>query len=373
LAPLVGGTANDSKTGAGGIVACGGGRREARPAGEAASEDVRRVVGAAERAAMLVKQILSFSRQGQAQVRAIDLGTVVREALSMLRATLPTTVALRSRITDGVVVMADTTEMHQIVMNLCTNAWKAIRDQAGGSIEVVVECVALDAAAAAGHHGLTPGDHARLSVTDDGVGMPPEVLERIFEPFFTTRADRDGTGLGLAMVHGIVTKAGGAIEVTSRVGHGSTFVIHLPAQAVPAAVAEAARRPQAGSERILIVDDEPELTDVFKRRLERLGYRVQVWNRPDEALAAVTAAPDAFDLVITDLTMQSLPGDLLAVELRALRADLPIILCTGARERIAEDWPAQIGHAAVVSKPVSLSELTSVMKELLVAARRRVV
>ena len=195
--------------------------------------------------------------------------------------------------------------------------------------------------------------------------MSPEVLERIFDPFFTTRQEGEGTGLGLAVVHGIVTRSNGAIAVTSEVGRGTTFSVHLPlvvGEASEPTVSEG--EPLPGTERLLYVDDEPDLTDTMQRKLSRLGYRVSTLNSSPGAFSAVRDAPDSFDLVITDLTMPVLRGDQLARLLRGIRADLPIVIFTGSQENVQTDWVAQLGHATLIAKPVSLPDLTRVIRRL---------
>jgi PAS domain S-box-containing protein len=328
-------------------------------------KDVLGIQAAVQRASALVRQILAFSRKTPHEVKQIELSAVVAEALDMLRATLPATTTLRVRVGNATPVLADPTEMHQVVVNLCTNAWKALPD-GGGRVEVSLDTVTLDEAACARLHGLTPGPHARLTVTDEGAGMPPAVLERIFDPFFTTRADGGGTGLGLAVVHGIVTRSNGAIAVTSEVGRGSTFSIFLPlATRAPSERAPAEDAALPGTERVLYVDDERELTETMQRKLGRLGYRVSTLNSGPGAYGVLRAAPEAYDLVITDLTMPDLRGDQLARLVRDLRSDLPIVIFTGSQQDIDTEWVARLGRAALLAKPVSLPALTHLIRSLL--------
>jgi PAS domain S-box-containing protein len=328
-------------------------------------KDAQGIQAAVQRAAALVRQILAFSRKTAHQVRRIELSTVVNEALEMLRATLPTTTALRVALASPTPVVADPTEMHQIVVNLCTNAWKAMR-AVGGTLEVSLEEVTLDAEACSRLHGLHPGRHVRLTVKDDGSGMPPEVLERIFDPFFTTRPEGEGTGLGLAVVHGIVKRSGGAITVTSAVGRGSTFSIFLPlAEGTSEAPAPGDGVALGGNERLLYVDDERHLTETMQRNLTRLGYRVTTSNSSPLAFGAIRDAPDAYDLVITDLTMPVLRGDQLARLVRGVRADLPIVIFTGSLQDIKTEWVEKLGSAALLAKPVSLPALTRLIRRMI--------
>ncbi len=328
-------------------------------------KDVLGIQAAVQRASALVRQILAFSRKTPHEVKEIELSAVVAEALDMLRATLPATTTLSVHIGGTAPVLADPTEMHQVVVNLCTNAWKALPGGAG-RVDVSLEAVTLDEEACARLHGVMPGRHARLSVTDDGAGMPAAVLERIFDPFFTTRAEGGGTGLGLAVVHGIVTRSNGAIAVTSEVGRGSTFSIVLPfATRAPSERPPAEDSALPGTERVLYVDDERELTETMQRKLGRLGYRVSTLNSGPGAYGVLRAAPEAYDLVITDLTMPDLRGDQLARLVRDLRPDLPIVICTGSQQDIETEWVERLGRAALLPKPVSLPALTRLIRDLL--------
>jgi PAS domain S-box-containing protein len=328
-------------------------------------KDVLGIQAAVQRASALVRQILAFSRQTPHEVKAVELSAVVAEALEMLRATLPATTTLRVRIGAAPRVLADPTEMHQVVVNLCTNAWKALPGGAG-VVQVSLEAVTLDEDACTRLHGLLPGPHARLTVADDGAGMPAAVLERIFDPFFTTRVEGGGTGLGLAVVHGIVTRSKGAIAVTSELGRGSTFSVFLPlAAAAPAERAPAEELALPGTERVLYVDDERELTETMQRKLGRLGYRVSTLNSGPGAYGVLRASPEAYDLVITDLTMPDLRGDQLARLVRELRPDLPIVICTGSQQDIEPAWVERLGRAALLAKPVALPALTRLIRRLL--------
>jgi PAS domain S-box-containing protein len=328
-------------------------------------KDADGIQASVQRASALVRQILAFSRKMPHRAQRIELSAVVSEALEMLRATLPTTTSLRIRLATPAPVVADPTEMHQVVVNLCTNAWKAVRG-VGGTLEISLEDAMLDSASVSRLHGLEPGRYVRLTVKDDGIGMPPEVLERIFDPFFTTRPEGEGTGLGLAVVHGIVKRNGGAITVTSVVGRGSTFAVYLPQAEgeleAPNAVEDTA---VPGTERLLYVDDERDLTETMQRKLSRLGYRVSTSNSSPVAYGTLREAPDAYDLVITDLTMPVLRGDQLARLVRGLRSDLPIVIFTGSQQDVDGGWVERLGRAALLAKPVSLPVLTRLIRRLI--------
>lgn len=343
---------------------------------ELASEDIPRdslpwrnlqhVLTAAARARELVQQIMAFSRQSTPQRQPVDLHLLVREMLSLLRASLPSTIEIRQHIaTDIGTVLAAPTQLHQVLLNLCANAERAMR-ATGGVLDVRLEAVHVDATLAAAHPELTPGPHARLTVRDTGHGMAPEVLERIYEPFFTTKDVGEGTGMGLAVAHGIVASHGGAMTVTSAPGKGTTFAIYLPCSDEPATDATAGDDPvPRGHERILFVDDEAVLVALGQEMLTRLGYAVAAYTSSTEALAAFCAAPHRFDLVITDQTMPKMTGEALTRALREIRPDLPIILCTGFSHTMTEDQAVALGIDAFLMKPLVARELGRVIRRIL--------
>jgi len=266
-------------------------------------------------------------------------------------------------------VMADPTQVHQVLMNLCTNAHHAMREK-GGVLEVRLESPILDADKAAALD-LRSGNYLVISVSDTGCGMNPEVMERIFDPYFTTKEKAVGTGLGLAVVHGIVKGHGGAISVESEPGKGSTFTVYLP-------VIEYAKLPEeaekewhlpTGDERILLIDDEPPLVDIGKQMLERLGYLVVTKTSSTEALKLFRSAPDEFDLVITDQTMPQMTGDELAKELMKLKPGIPIILCTGFSDKISEQEANSMGLRAFLMKPLEMADLAQTIRNILDESR----
>jgi len=250
-------------------------------------------------------------------------------------------------------------------MNLCANAEHAMRDT-GGILEVCWEAVEVDAAFAARYRELEPGPHARLTIRDTGHGMAPAILERIFEPFFTTKEVGEGTGMGLATVHGIVASHGGIIRVESTLGQGTTFEIYFPrldAETTNEPLVETRLAP--GSGRILLVDDEEPLASLGQIALERLGYDVTVRTSSVEALEAFRAAPHSFDLVITDYTMPNMTGAVLARELRGLRPDIPIILCTGFSHAMNAQKAHSLGINAFLMKPLVLRDLAITIQRVL--------
>jgi PAS domain S-box-containing protein len=341
---------------------------EATPAGGANAGPLAQILESAERAKALVRQILAFSRTGEPERRPLALRGVVQEALGLLRASLPATTEIRTRLARGNdTVVGNPTELYQAVLNLCTNAAQALDDQEG-TIEVALEPVDLDLPLAAVGGELRPGAWLRFCVRDDGHGMDEGVQQRIFDPFFTTKRESQGTGLGLAVVYGIITRHGGRMRVESAPGKGSAFEIWLPR--APAAVAcAAAEAPDArdlrGGERILIVDDEPAVGRVLGDALAALGYRVRVETDPRVAQAAFAAAPGDFDLVITDETMPGLTGEALARELQALRPGLPILLCTGFSARLDGADLRALGIRECLLKPLRGRELAAAVRRAL--------
>ena len=323
------------------------------------------VVKAANRAKDLINRILTFSRQSKQQLKPLQLSGVIEEVLSLLRASLPTTIEIRHDIRSDAIAMADPTQIHQVLMNLCSNAGHAMRKK-GGLLEVSLENVEFDSDFINRHPEIEHGPYLQLTVTDTGHGMPPEVLDRIFDPFFSTKKTGEGTGLGLSMVHGIVKSHGGTIYAYSEPGKGSSFKIYLPAveRRLKPKKREQKTLPK-GSERILFVDDEQILVNVGKKLLESLGYEVTAKNSSMEALQLFRSQPDRYDLVITDQTMPNMTGDQLAEALLAMRPELPIIMCTGFSASITEKRAHQIGIRSLLIKPIIMRNLAGIIRKVL--------
>ncbi len=338
-------------------------------AGECAVHlDLSHLLDAGYRARDLIKQILAFSRQQKQETSPLKLSEVVREALKLLRATIPKSVEIRENIgsADGH-VMADSTQMHQIIMNLCTNGYHAMRDS-GGVLGVKLSTTEIhESDKRVSHLHLQAGSYTLLEISDTGEGMTRAVRERIFDPYFTTKANNGGTGMGLAVVHGIVREHQGHISVYSELGRGTTFKVYLPQ--IIGSVIEHVHVQQAqlpmGDERILLVDDEEPVLDLERALLEKLGYQVTSTASPMEALEIFTDRQGAFDLVMTDMTMPKMNGMELAGEILQRRPQMPIIICTGFSELTNEKKAKAIGAREFVMKPLVLRELAPTLRRVL--------
>jgi PAS domain S-box-containing protein len=337
--------------------------------------DIREVIKAGKRAADLVAQILAFSRQAEQDQRPMRLQEVVHEALDLLRGTLPSTIEIREDIDpDCGPMIGDPTRVHQVVINLCTNAFHAMREK-GGVLEVGVQEIGPTSGLDAAPRNLLPHTHVCLTVRDTGCGMDAATLERIFDPYFTTKKVGEGTGLGLATVHGIVAQHHGAIIVDSRPGKGAAFRIFFPLHGAPPLAAQEAAGPPEDSarppllakegERVLLVDDETVIVDVGRTSLERLGYRVTGCAGSIEALEAFRARPDEFDVVVTNQTMPALTGIELAEEILRIRPDIPIILCTGFSEIVDEQKAKARGIREYAMKPIVADDLAKTIRRVL--------
>ena len=323
------------------------------------------VLKAGYRARDLVKQILAFSRQAEHEKKTVQVKLIVNEALKLLRASIPTTIEIRSNLISDAMVLADPTQIHQILMNLCTNAEHAM-NATGGILDVSLNNVDLDADFAARNPGITPGRYLCLTVSDTGHGMSAELIKRLYDPFFTTKGPDEGTGLGLSVVHGIVKSHGGAITVQSEPGKGASFSVFLPIvekQIQPGV--EIRLQVPTGNERILFIDDELSIMDLGRQVLEQLGYQVDACTSSVEALERFKTFPDKYDIVITDMTMPHMTGAKLAEEIMRIRPDMPMILCTGFSQAINEEQALDIGFRAFVMKPISIEQIATVIRDVL--------
>jgi signal transduction histidine kinase/ActR/RegA family two-component response regulator len=337
------------------------------PADSQASQNLEEVLKAANRAKELVKQILTFSRQNDQERKPLKVQSLIKEALKLLRATIPSTIEINSFIDDECgLIEGDPTQIHQVIMNLCTNAFHALQDT-GGKIEVSLKEANLGYDQSMLRAGMDVGRHLELVVKDNGHGMTQQVIERIFEPYFTTKEQGKGTGLGLSVTHGIIKSHGGDITVESQPGKGATFRVLLPV----IDRIEVAKEPietakiEIGHEHILLVDDEEQIINLERRILENLGYRVTSKTNSEEALEEFSDRPDEFDLVITDMTMPKISGVQLAQKLMAINPLVPVILCTGFNETITEEKALAMGIEKFVMKPIVKDELAHTVRTVL--------
>ncbi len=343
------------------------------PDGSPARRNLEQVLKASSRAADLVGRILTFSRKTEVERKPVSLAPIIAEALRLLRSSLPTTVNISQDIdvsTEGGIVLADSTQIHQVLMNLCTNAAHAMREK-GGTLSVKISEVQVDEYLVSRYPDLKPGPFVKLTIGDTGCGMDAQLIERIFDPYFTTKAAGEGSGMGLAVVQGIVKSHGGAISVYSEPGRGSSFNLFFPTiKGKVQQEAVTSLELPTGRERILFVDDERGLADLGEEMLQSLGYVVTAKTNSTEALELFNSQPDAFDLVITDMTMPGLTGKELASKLMETRCDIPVILCTGFSELINEKQAKDSGIRELLMKPYVRSNLAEAVRRALDADMR---
>jgi signal transduction histidine kinase/CheY-like chemotaxis protein len=334
------------------------------PDGSPARESLTEIMTAAQRARKLVEQILTFSRLDHQGRISLKIQSVLKESLALLRATLPATIDVVRHIdADCGPILADPTQIQQVVMNLCTNAFHAMQSH-GGTLTISLEEIQIASEDLPTSHD--PLTYAKLTVADTGYGMSKDILERIFEPYFTTKKVHEGTGMGLAVVHGIIKGYDGDIQVFSEPGNGTTFNVYLPRIYEDTQQdGQAPVKIQKGDEHILLIDDENQIARMLEQMLASLGYRVQAVSDPLEALELFETAPQSFDLVITDMTMPKITGDLLARELLKIRPEIPVILCTGFSKLIDEERALEIGIRKLIMKPVIKSEIAAAIREVL--------
>jgi signal transduction histidine kinase/ActR/RegA family two-component response regulator len=329
--------------------------------------DIQAIYQAGDRAKELINRILAFSRQHEDELSPLMMQPILKETIKLLRSTLPTTIEIRQNIDPNCgAVISDLTQFQQIIMNLSTNASHAM-ETSGGILEISLQEIKLSMDDALIKQGLSPGATACLTISDTGCGMDKATLARIFDPYFTTKEQGKGTGMGLAMVHGIVHSHHGHITVYSEPGKGTSFRIYFPivSTETESKVAAPLASTVGGTERILLVDDEKAIATMLSTMLERLGYHVQPITDSVEALEMFKAQPELYDLVITDQTMPHLTGGELAKELLAIRADIPIILCTGFSASFTEELAKKIGIREYLMKPVIIQELTEKIRAAL--------
>ncbi|MBF0549869.1 MAG: response regulator [Deltaproteobacteria bacterium] len=335
-------------------------------AGQANQEFLEEILKAARRAKDLVAQILILSRQSKQEKTIFEIHLVIKEALKLLRASLPSNILIKQNISaQKSTILGDPSQIHQVLLNLCVNAAHAMEEN-GGTLSIGLSDFILDAESSIRYVDLRPGSYLKLSVSDTGQGIGQNILDRIFEPFFTTKKAGKGTGMGLAIVHGIVKSHGGDISVASEPGRGTVFNILLPL--TEEHVEQVARTDgvmPGGSERILFVDDEPGLVEAGQKLLGRLGYKVTGKTGSVEALETFLEHPENFDLVITDMTMPNMTGKGLGREMMRVRPEIPIILCTGFSEIMNEEKAAETGFKGFLMKPLDFTELAGLIRKVL--------
>lgn len=377
IGTLAGGIAHDFNNTLASIITCSEMALDEAQPGSTLHELLDVVLKSGLRGKDLVRQILSFSRQSEQKKQKVPVDIVVNECLKLLRATLTPTIEIRLHIDNQIgLVLADPTQIQQIVMNLCTNAVHAMRGQANGVLELSLDNVDIDSFSSPRIGSLPSGKYLCLTVRDNGHGMDENTMERIFDPFFSTKAQSEGTGLGLSVIHGIVSHHGGAITVESRPEQGSQFKVYLPRSDESGAPADSPSTViMAGQESILLVDDEADLVFGTERMLTQLGYKVLARTDPRDALQLFSKAPEQFDLIITDQAMPHMNGTELARELTGIRADIPVILCTGYDSIYSGDSYDKEETATFISelalKPLVREEIASVIRRVLDNAPQR--
>lgn len=329
-------------------------------------EYARTIFNAGLRAKDIVNQILAFSRRSEHELKAVKIQQVLAEVIKLARSIIPSNIEIVEVIQEQCgMIMADLSQLHQVIMNLITNAYHAVGEDSGRiSIQLKERVLSGDGLKKS---SLTPGRYAVLTVADTGAGIDPDIIPKIFEPYFTTKTKDRGTGLGLAVVYGIVKECGGDIEIQSDPGRGTTFNIYFPLAATSAGPepTEMASEGKGGSARILLVDDENAILQLERNVLERLGYQVTPCLKSLDALAIFKKNPQGFDLVITDMTMPHMTGDKFAEELLSIRADIPIVICTGFSERIDHEKGKALGIKGLLMKPITKAEMAEMLQKVL--------
>ena len=343
--------------------------KEDAPPGTPFETDIDQILIAANRARELVQQILAFGRKTQTALIPLQIQPLLEEGLKMLRSSIPSTISITTDIEKNCgTIVADPTQVHQILMNLCTNAFHAMEAK-GGVLAVSLKTSTIQSDDERPDLHLAPGQYLECTVSDSGEGIQPELLDKIFEPYFTTKEIGKGTGMGLAIIHGIMTSYHGAITVESQVGTGSSFRVYFPViEKGTLSEIENAQEIPHGTERILFVDDEKLLCEMGREILERLGYHVTVRSSSQEALATFRTSPGEFDLVLTDQTMPDISGSDLARQILQIRPDIPIILCTGYSNVIDESSAKLIGIKEFTLKPYSREVLGELVRKVLDAS-----
>lgn len=366
IGTLAGGIAHDFNNILGAILGYAEMAKDDCLSGSVNPQDLDQVIQAGHRAKDLIKQILAFSRQTKAQKIPLQAAKIVKDSIQLLRSSIPVTIVIQQDIdpeTD--LILADPTQFHQIVMNLCTNAYHAM-EETGGTLTISLGNKFLTQQDMIGIAHAQTGHFVQLAISDNGSGIPLEIQEKMFDPYFTTKETGRGTGMGLAIVHGIVKSYDGFITCHSEVGMGTVFKINLPAlSGQNLQETEKVEMPPVGTEHILLIDDEPMLVELGKTMLERLGYTVTARTNSFEALTTFKNQPETFDGVITDQTMPGMTGLDLARRMLQIRPDLPIILCTGYSSIISEEKAKTMGIKGFALKPIAMKDIAALIRKVL--------
>ena len=329
-------------------------------------DDLQEVYMAGLRAKDLVKQILTFAHKSDEEVKPIQVNIIVKEVLKFIKSSIPAIIQINDNLNSDSLIMGSPTQIHQVLMNLCTNAAHAMGKN-GGILEVSLNDTTIYRMTMS---ELKPGEYIEIKVSDTGMGISPENIHTIFDPYFTTKAVGEGTGLGLAVVHGIVKKYGGKITVNSTIGKGTCFTIYLPIAKKRKVHTHSEKEDvPLGNENVLFVDDEAPIAKIGSRVLEKLGYLVTTRTSSVEALELFRSKPQAFDLVVTDMTMPNMTGDKLAAELMKIRPDIPVVLCTGYNKKISNESAKAFGIKAFVYKPIVIADLAKTVRKVLDEAK----
>ncbi len=366
IGTLTGGIAHDFNNILGIIIGSAELAREQLRDWHPAHINLEEILRASRRSTAVVRQLLTFARRSEIRTRALHAGPVVEEILTLIRASLTAEIVINQELeaTEDT-ILADPTYLHQVILNLLTNAAQAMKEQ-GGVMTVGMFNTTLDARDAAAQPELEAGDYLEITVRDNGCGIARKDVGRIFDPFFTTKGPGKGSGMGLAIVQGIVRECGGTVSVESQPGQGSTFTVLFPLTTETVEQPSAPQRAlPEGNETILLVDDEPSISRVMQKTLEQLGYSVTTWNNPEEALERFHDDPDRYDLVITDMSMPGMNGDRLASQILEMRPGMPVLICTGFSEKLDEARAIELGIRGFAMKPVSRRDLALKVREVL--------
>jgi len=328
-------------------------------------KNLQEVYTAGIRARDLVRQILAFARQSHEEVKPVQVSLMIKEVLQFIRSSIPVTIKIKQHIKSLSLIMGNSTQLHQILMNLCTNSAHAMEDE-GGVLDVSLKDIIVDKKLAIDSLNLKSGDYIQLIISDTGVGIAPEIINSIFDPYFTTKGPGEGTGMGLAVVHGIVESYNGKIVVESSLGKGTTFILYFPitGKEENTGTYESLDLP-LGTEKILFVDDEAPIAKSVSRILEGLGYEVVCQTNSVDALYLFRSNPDEFDLLVTDMTMPGMTGDKLAMEMVKIKPNLPVILCTGYSKNLPDETAAELGNIQLAYKPITKNDLAIMVRQKL--------